>query len=875
MHRRDAYVRSAETRCRGRRRRRTAWALLAGVLAAAPASTPSEALGQGPSQTADFEPEVARDNEFPLTIRSIMRGFELVGRSPGQVRWSDDGAWIYFNWLPGGAAWHEETSLYRVAASGGDPERIPDEVADTLGAQLATGALSPDGALRATTVEGDLYLLDRRSGVARRLTNTVDNEAGPAFTADGRELLFRADGDVYAFGIADGGIRQITDVRTGAAPDDPAEAKGHKAFLEAQQRELFEHIRIEGIREERDSIEDERAEARRARPVYLGRNNRLGGIDVDPTTRWAVFESQTPARDAQSTPVPLWITESGYTESNDVRSKVGDVQTDSRLALLEAATGRIAWLDLTAGETPGETLDITWEPLAGDEPAEDESADDEADEEEDDDGAAGGGRGGATRGAGGGGRNGDHPDLAQAQFIDWHESGSHALLAAIDYDYKTWRLYALDPAAGTLTLLDSHRDEAWVGGPCFGFGGPCAGWLPARAGGEPRVWYVSEATGYAHLYLVDADGTDRRPLTSGGWEVESVEIPEAWDAFLLHTTEVSPFDRHPYRMGFDGSNRTRLIDGAGQFDATPSPDGATFAVRWSEADRPAELFLTPSEPGGDLTRLTTTPTEEWRAYPWIKPEIVRVPARDRTGVPARIYRPSDVGAAPNGAGVIFVHGAGYTQNVHNGWSGYFREYMFHHFLAANGYTVLDLDYRGSAGYGRDWRTAIYRHMGGWDLSDQVDGARWLVESEGVDADRIGIYGGSYGGFITLMALFNEPDVFAAGAALRSVTDWAHYNHWYTSRILNLPDGDEEAYRQSSPIYFAEGLEGHLLIAHGMYDTNVHFSDVVRLAQRLIELGKENWELAVYPVENHSFNEPTSWTDEYRRIFELFERSIGE
>jgi dipeptidyl aminopeptidase/acylaminoacyl peptidase len=150
----------------------------------------------------------------------------------------------------------------------------------------------------------------------------------------------------------------------------------------------------------------------------------------------------------------------------------------------------------------------------------------------------------------------------------------------------------------------------------------------------------------------------------------------------------------------------------------------------------------------------------------------------------------------------------------------------------------------------------------------------VVRQEGVDADRIGIYGGSYGGFMTLMALFTEPDVFAAGAALRSVTDWAHYNHWYTSRILNLPQDDEEAYRRSSPIYFAEGFKGHLLMAHGMIDTNVQISDVVRLAQRLIELGKENWELAVYPVERHSFVEPSSWTDEYRRIYELFERTIG-
>ncbi len=278
-----------------------------------------------------------------------------------------------------------------------------------------------------------------------------------------------------------------------------------------------------------------------------------------------------------------------------------------------------------------------------------------------------------------------------------------------------------------------------------------------------------------------------------------------------------------------------------------------------------------------LVPVTETPTEAWWSFPWIEPEIVRFRADDGVAVPARIYRPADLGAEPNGAGVIFVHGSGYLQNVHNGWSSYFREYMFHHFLAAAGYTVLDIDYRGSAGYGRDWRTAIRGHMGGRDLADQVDGARYLVEHEGIDPERVGIYGGSYGGFITLMALFTAGDTFRAGAALRSVTDWAHYNDGYTSNILDDPDEDPDAYRRSSPIYFAENLrpDQHLLILHGMVDTNVQFSDVVRLAQRLIELGKENWELAVYPAEGHAFEAPSAWTDEYRRIFELFERTIGE
>jgi len=238
---------------------------------------------------------------------------------------------------------------------------------------------------------------------------------------------------------------------------------------------------------------------------------------------------------------------------------------------------------------------------------------------------------------------------------------------------------------------------------------------------------------------------------------------------------------------------------------------------------------------------------------------------------ARLYRPR--GAPSNKAAVIFVHGAGYLQNVHKWWSSYSREFMFHHLLASKGYTVLDMDYRGSAGHGRDWRAAIFRHMGGRDLDDQVDGARWLVRQMGIDSTKIGIYGGSYGGFITLMAMFTKPGVFAAGAALRPVTDWAHYNHPYTARILNEPQGDSTAYRQSSPIYFAGGLTGRLLICHGMVDDNVNFQDTARLTQRLIELGKTGWAVAMYPVEPHGFRRVDSWTDEYRRIFDLFEETL--
>ncbi|HJS73367.1 MAG TPA: alpha/beta fold hydrolase, partial [Vicinamibacteria bacterium] len=266
---------------------------------------------------------------------------------------------------------------------------------------------------------------------------------------------------------------------------------------------------------------------------------------------------------------------------------------------------------------------------------------------------------------------------------------------------------------------------------------------------------------------------------------------------------------------------------------------------------------------------------EFEAIGWTAPEVVAVPSRHHDQpIYSRVYTPS---RRPQGKrpAVVFVHGAGYLQNAHQGWSSYFREFMFHSLLTARGYVVLDMDYRASAGYGRDWRTAIYRQMGTPELEDLEDGVRWLVENRNVDPKRVGVYGGSYGGFLTLMSLFKKPELFACGAALRPVTDWAHYNDSYTSRILNTPDADPEAYERSSPLEFAAGLEKPLLIAHGVLDDNVFFKDSVRLSQRLIELEKENWDLALYPVEPHGFREPSSWLDEYRRILKLFETNLRE
>jgi dipeptidyl aminopeptidase/acylaminoacyl peptidase len=774
-----------------------------------------------------------------LSVDSIMRGPKLVGYPPFGLRWSGDSKDLYFEWRQPN---EDEAATYVVARTGGEPKRLSDE--ERRLAPSASSTWDQTQRLALFVDRGDIALVDSVSRTRRQITRTTAVEDNPRFARHGTHVTFTRENNLFIVPIdaRDGAIvEQLTDV--GPKKTEPKLTESQKVLKE-EDLKLIEHLREA---EERRKKNEEKAKKDALPKFELDEGQSVVDLALSPDDRHVFMLVVDKDQGAKRADVPSYVTDSSYPELLPARTNVGDVQEQRRLAVLNLDTGKSVF---ATGAVAGPSAHASSEQPSGSTEA-----------------SAGAGSGSSS------GQGADQPGEGKGVRLRWSmpsfsKDGRYAVAFAESEDNNNRWLLVVDPDTGQSRVLDHRRDEAWVyeGDESGGGGGFLAD--------DRRYWFLSERDGWMHLYTIDVSSDRAQPsqLTKGRFEVSSAELSPDKSTFYVVTNEVHPGERHIYSLPTDGGTPARITTMPGSHTPKVSPDESMIADLYSYTNKPPEVYLMRNEPAASPRQITTSPIEEWRSFKWADPQVLTFKARDGVEVPARLYTPEMMGARrdPSASAVVFVHGAGYLQNAHRYWSTYYREYMFHNLLASRGYVVLDVDYRASSGYGREWRTAIYRHMGGKDLDDIVDGAKFLVERHKVNPKRIGVYGGSYGGFITLMAMFTSPTTFAAGAALRPVTDWAHYNHGYTSNILNEPQSDREAYRKSSPIYFAEGLQGALLICHGMVDTNVHFQDSVRLVQRLIELRKENWELAVYPVENHAFERETSWADEYKRVLKLFD-----
>jgi dipeptidyl aminopeptidase/acylaminoacyl peptidase len=749
-------------------------------------------------------------NSSALQLKEIMKGNAFIGHQPDNIQWSTDGSTLFFQWNP---ANNPGPSLYSipVAAKSQVPVLHPTKdisVYDPSQQAYWTQYESIDGCLVAYNKK-------------TKTKNLIYQSSSPIYNIqrvnDANLVFFQQANNLFCYDAAKSSIRQISNFISG----DEKKKSSESNFLTQQQTELFQYIRDKEARKEWYKSQQNQV-YKLPTPYYLGKSS-LENIQISKDGNFISFRVSNYLTEVD-TEVEHHITADGYSKINPARAKVGTEEATHFLGIYAIEKDSAYLVDFS------KLSDIRKKPAY--------LNDSQAYEK-------------------------DRKHVMHS--LHFSSIHSQAVCDIRSYDNKDRWIVLINLKDGSFTEIDHQHDDAWIGGPGISSWNESEGTLGWLNDNE-HIYFQSEETGYSHLYKYSVKTKKKQQLTFGNWEVHNVQFANNGSCFYISANRSHPGNRDFLRYDIIAQKMVPILQGAGYHDVTLSPDEKTLAVRYSFKNKPWEVYSAPNVSNTKMLQLTTSTTKAFDSYKWREPEVITFKGSDGKDVYARIYNPS---SNKNSAAVIFVHGAGYLQNAHNYWSTYHREYMFHNMLVDNGYTVLDIDYRASEGYGRDYRTAIYRHMGGQDLQDQLSGKDYLVQQLGIDSTRIGIYGGSYGGFITLMALLTAPTEFPCGAALRSVTDWAHYNHEYTSNILNYPDTDPEAYKKSSPIYYANQLQDKLLMLHGMVDDNVQFQDVVRLSQRFIELGKENWELAVFPVEAHGFQESYSWTDEYRRIYELF------
>ncbi len=765
----------------------------------------------------------------PLSLEQIMAEPDWIGHPVQQAWWSTDGLAVYYRIQQINASLSEVHSIQ--LESGQDQVLTRQQQSE-----INTGNPVYDREQRRALImrHGDIFLEQLDSGQSLQLTRTSGIENQAQFMSDGARIMYQRSGAWFIHNLSDGLVYQAADLRSDNQPKDEDHGP-----LSDQQLRLFSTLKrqIDEQQAEKD-LADELAAMTSSdsdKPWYLGEDREIVDSSLSPSgDKMLVITAEKQADDGRTGKMPHYVTASGYVDIEDVRTRVGrNVPGGHQLLLLDLNTH--AMHPLSTDDLPG----ITDDPLA------ELRAEQELDPLE-------------------GARD------AWVAGITWNDLGSQVAIQWQAIDNKDRWLATVDFENHQLKPQHRLTDNGWINWNFNEFG-----WLPNfDPDAEPVLWFVSEQSGYAHFYTQALDRQRATQHTNGQWEVYNPVVSRDGNHVIFMANRERPIEYELYRLKLADNHIQMLTDLNGVESFTLAPDESQILVQYSGSYLPMQLAVVKDD---RTQKLTDTRTDAFKAIQWQQPQFVQVPSKHDAGQPiwSKLYLP-DFNQHPGPRPIVmFVHGAGYTQNTHQRYPYYFREQMFHNLLTQRGYVVLDMDFRASEGYGRDWRTAIYRQMGHPELEDLRDGLDWLSENYPVDRSRAGVYGGSYGGFITLMAMFNEPELFAAGGSLRPVTDWVSYNHGYTSNILNTPEVDPEAYLKSSPIEHAEGLQGHLLIAHGMLDDNVFYQDSVRLAQRLIELRKPDWELAGYPLERHSFVYADSWYDEYRRVLKLFEDTFNE
>lgn len=427
--------------------------------------------------------------------------------------------------------------------------------------------------------------------------------------------------------------------------------------------------------------------------------------------------------------------------------------------------------------------------------------------------------------------------------MEWAASPTELVIQRMNRHQNRVDVLLADASGGPVRTLFTETDSAWV---------DIDDDLTFVRGGRQLLW-SSERDGWNHLYLMDREGRVVRQLTRGAWEVTGIEaVDERGGWVYFSATEEGPAQRHLYRVRLDGGAVQQLTTEPGTHNVTVAAGSPYFMDVHSRAGVPPVYRLRRAAGGAEVRTLVDNAAVRatLEGLGLRMPEFTTIPGADGTPLNASIIRPASWDPSRRHPVLLYVYGGPGSQTVSDAWGG--SRYLWHQLLAQRGYVVVSVDNRGTGARGRDFEKATYLNLGALEAADQIAAARWLAQQPWVDGSRLGIWGWSYGGYMTALTMMTDGSPFKAGIAVAPVTDWGLYDTIYTERFMRTPQENPEGYRRSAPVHRAADLRGNLLLVHGTGDDNVHFQNTIQLANALQAAGKP-FTFMAYPNRNHSIS----------------------
>jgi dipeptidyl-peptidase-4 len=421
-------------------------------------------------------------------------------------------------------------------------------------------------------------------------------------------------------------------------------------------------------------------------------------------------------------------------------------------------------------------------------------------------------------------------------FPFWYSDSSKLTFQWMNRDQNTIKLYGMDLKAGEKTEILQERQPTWV---------EFYQDLHFFSNGKD-ILLRSDVDGWSHLYIYDLERNLKKRLTKGNWTVSNIAlVDENRQKVFFHARKEKSTETHLYSVKLDGSGLKRLTQQPGSHRASVSPGGSFFIDSYSSIDTPSRQDILRTD--GTFIRTTAdSRTQVLEEYKLGKKELLTVTTEDGVNLPAYWILPPFFDENAIYPVLFTIYGGPGSSSVSNSYP-----YLPLLFLAQEGIIVFSLDHRGSGHFGKNGMALMHRKLGKWEMNDLTEGVKWLQKKPFIDKSRIGITGGSYGGYTTCMALTYGADYFTHGYARSSVTDWHLYDSVYTERYMDRPVDNKEGYTFGSVMTHAKKLKGVLFLSHGDMDDNVHMQNTIQLIDKLIDLGKKFFFIP-YPNQRHGY-----------------------